>query len=68
MLLRDPQRAVGKRLFILAQLTQIGFDRFRRGPEKPPQLRFDVDLPLRAKFLFVRPGRRTEKTLLRSGN
>ena len=68
ILLRDSQRAVGERLFILTQLAQIGFDCFRRASKEPSQFRFDVNLPLRAKFLFVRAGRRTEETLLGGRN
>ena len=64
ILLGDPQRGVGERFSILTQLAQIGFDCFSRGPKEPSQFWFDVNLPLRAKFLFVRPSRRTEETPL----
>ena len=59
MFLRDAEPAVGERLFLLGELLQIGGDRLRRTLEEPTQLRLYVNLPLRAEFLFVRPGRST---------
>ena len=62
---RNAQRAIGKRLSFLIQLLQVRRDRFRRGLEKPPQLRFDIKFPFGADSFLVRLGRRAEDTLLR---
>ena len=65
MFLRDAEPAVCEWLFLLGELLQIGSNGFRRTLEKSPQFRLYVNLPLRAEFLFVRPGRSTVEALLR---